>query len=297
MPKKFCGVFAALTTPFLGDETSVEKFKENIQKYNSFDLSGYVVSGSTGESVHLSDDETERLVRAAKDSAAPGRKIIAGTARESTRMTISFTNRLAECGIDAALVRTPGYYTGKMNKQAFSRHYKELADKSRVPILIYNIPKYTGVTIDRDFLWDISSHPNVAGVKDSSGNLAFLGEVFSGLNDNFSFLLGAGSVFLPGIVQGADGGILALAAAVPRFCVELYRLAQEKRFEEARVLQHRLIPLNKAVTQTFGIPGLKYALDVLGFYGGPSRSPLLPLNEEEKKEMDDILAALKKLPM
>lgn len=125
-------------------------------------------------------------------------KVIVGTARGSTRMTLFFTNRLAECGIDSALVRTPGYYTGKMNKETFSRHYRELADKSRVPILIYNIPKYTGVTIDRDFLWKISSHPNVAGVKDSSGNLAFLGEVLPGLNDNFSFLLGSGSVFLPG---------------------------------------------------------------------------------------------------
>lgn len=295
MPKTFTGVFAALTTPFSGDEVSIEKFKGNIQKYNDYDLSGYVVSGSTGESVHLSDDEAEKLVRTAKDIAAPGKNIIAGTARESTRMTISFTNRLAGCGIDAALVRTPGYYTGKMNKEAFSRHFRELADKSRVPVLIYNIPKYTGVTIDKEFLWEISSHPNVAGVKDSSGNLAFLGEVFPGLDENFSFLLGAGSVFLPGLVQGADGGILALAAAAPGLCVELYKLAQENRFEEARVLQHELIPLNKAVTQTHGIPGLKYALDVLGHYGGPCRSPLLPLKEKEKREMDAILAALKAL--
>lgn len=292
MLHNFKGIFAALTTPFIGDKISPEKFRENIQKYNSYGLAGYVILGSTGENVYLSDEESEKLVQTAKDAASHGKKIIVGTARESTKATLEFTNRMTDIGIDAALVRTPSYFKSLMDREALKKHYITIADKSKVPVLIYNIPRNTGVSVDSKLLIELSGHRNIAGLKDSSGNLAFLGEIIPHIAPHFNFLLGAGSVFLPGLLIGACGGILALAAVVPGECVKLYNLFLEKKLDEAHKLQLELIPLNKAIIQTFGIPALKYALDRLGYYGGPPRLPLLPLNEEGKREMEAILNKL-----
>lgn len=292
MPKTYTGVFAALTTPFTGEDISVGKFRENIHKYNSFDLAGYLVLGSTGESVFLSDEESEKLVRTAKEATSRGKKIIVGTARESTIATLGFTNRMADLGIDAALIRTPSYFKSKMDKDALKKHYLTIADKSKVPVFIYNIPRNTGISVDSGLLLDLSTHPNIEGIKDSSGNLAFLGEVIPNLPSHFHFLLGAGSVFLQGLISGARGGILALAAVVPGHCLKLYNLFAEDKLEEARKQQLDLIPLNKAIIQVYGIPGIKYALDMLGYHGGPPRLPLLPLDEKGQKEMEEILKNL-----
>jgi len=289
MLHNFKGVFAALTTPFIGDEISLEKFRENIQKYNSFDLEGYVILGSTGESVYLSDEESEKLVQTAKETASQGKKIIAGTARESTKATLEFTNRIAEIGIDAALIRTPSYFKSLMGEEALKKHYLTLAEQSKIPVIIYNIPRNTGISVESNLLFALSEHVNIAGIKDSSGNLSLLEEVIPHIPPHFNFLLGAGSLLLPGLLLGAHGGILALASVVPGECVKLYNLFFEKKLDEAHKLQLELTPLNKAIIQTFGIPGLKYTLDRIGYYGGTPRLPLLPLDEEGKREMDAVL--------
>lgn len=290
MHHSFKGIFAALTTPFIGDEISPEKLKENIQKYNSFDLAGYVILGSSGESVYLSDKESEELVQTAKKTASQGKKIIVGTARESTKGTLEFTNRMADFDIDAALIRTPSYFKSRMDQEALKKHYLTIADKSEVPVLIYNIPRNTGVSVDSELIAELSDHPNITGIKDSSGNLLFLEETIPHIDSHFNFLLGAGSVLLLGLKLGASGGILGMASAAPAQCVKLYNLFLEKKMNEAAELQLDLIHLNKAVVDTFGIPGLKYALDLLGYYGGPPRLPLLPLDEKGKREMEAILS-------
>lgn len=292
MHHTFKGIFAALTTPFIEEKISTEKFKENIIKYNSYDLAGYVVLGSSGESVYLSDEESEKLVRTAKEAASQDKKIIVGTARESTKITIEFSNRMADLGIDAALIRTPSYFKSRMGKEALKKHYLTIADQSKVPVIIYNIPRNTGVSVDSELLIELSVHPNMAGIKDSSGDLAFLGEVIPRVEPHFNFLLGAGGIILSGFLLGAVGGILAMADAAPAQCAKLYNLFLEKKMEEAFKLQRDLIPLNKAVVHTLGIPALKYSLDLLGFYGGPPRLPLLPLDEKGKKEMEAILNKL-----
>jgi 4-hydroxy-2-oxoglutarate aldolase len=292
MNERLEGVHVPLTTPFVGDEISIEKFKENIEKYNLTGLAGYVISGSTGESVFLSDKETEELVKAAKEAASADKKIIAGTGRESTKATIEFTNRMAGLGIDAALVKTPSYFKARIDHEALKKHYLAVAEQSRVPVIIYNIPQNTGISVDSRLIIELSKHPNIAGIKDSSGNLATLGEVIPYLDSHFNFLMGAASIFLAALMEGASGGILAVANAVPIHCVKLYKLFFEKKFEEALKIQFDIIPLNKAIIQTFGIPGLKYGLDLLGYYGGPCRLPLLPLEEKGKAEMASILENL-----
>ncbi len=293
MRKKFQGVFSALTTPFDKGQISLTKFKENISKYNSFDLSGYVVAGSSGEAAYLSDEESEILVRAAKEAASPGKTIIVGTARESTTATIAFTNRMAGVGVDAALIRTPSYFKPQMTIEALETHYVSIADQVCIPVLPYHIPQVTGLTIAPQLVTTLARHPNIPGIKDSSGNLSFLGEVIRDLPSDFSYLLGAGSVFFFGLMLGASGGILRLADAVPKQCARLYSLFKQRKWKEAVRLQLDLIPLNNAIIQTYGIPGAKYAIDLLGLHGGPPRLPLLPLEEKGKKDIEGILSKLK----
>jgi len=292
MSKRFEGIFAALTTPFVHDEVSLPKFKENIAKFNATGLAGYLVLGSTGESVSLSDAESEALVRAAREAAAPGKKVIAGTARESTKLTVEFTNRMAEIGVDAALVRPPSYYKSKMTLDALRAHYLVVADGARVPVLIYNIPQNTGIFLESRLIIELARHPNVIGLKESGGNLAFLGEVIRQVPPDFHYFLGSGSIFLPALELGACGAILAVADAAPEICVKIYELFREGRLEEARSLQLDLLPFNKAIMEGLGIPGLKHALDLRGFYGGPARLPLLPVDGQAKS---DIAVHMRKL--
>jgi len=292
MGKRLTGIFAALVTPFVGEDLALEKFKDNIHTYNASALTGYVVLGSTGECVSLSEEESARLVQTAKLSAAEGKKVIAGTARESTKWTLEFTNAMAEYGIDAALVRPPSYYKSRMNRDALKKHYLILADKSRVPLIIYNIPQNTGVSLESQLVIELSGHQNIIGLKESAGNLSFLGEVVPKAPAGFSYLLGSGNVILPGLVMGACGAILAVANVAPDVCLRIYQLFQENKIEAAAKLQQDLIQLNKAIMETYGIPGLKYALDVQGTYGGPCRLPLLPIEEKGKAELRDLLKNL-----
>ncbi len=293
MAEIYKGVFAALTTPFEGYAISPEKFSENLKKYNSFKLAGYLISGSSGEASSLTDEESEKLVQTAKETASPDKKILVGTARESTAETISFTNRMAATGADAALVRTPFYFKSQMTPQALKRHFMTIADESKIPVIPYHIPQITGLSIHPGVVVQLAAHSNIIGIKDSSGNLAFLGEVIQDLPPDFCYLLGAGSMFLPGLLMGVSGGILRLADIVPAQCTEIYTLFKEKRWEEALKLQMALIPLNNAIIQTYGIPGAKFAMDVLGYHGGLPRPPLLPLEERGKKDIEEILKKLK----
>jgi len=286
------GIFPALTTPFSGEAVAFDRFRDNIHKFNEYGLSGFVVLGSTGECVHLDDGESEHLVRTARESAAAGMKVIAGTARESTRHTIEFGNRLAGLGIDAVLVRPPAYYKAKMDREALRRHYLTVADQSRVPVIIYNVPQNTGINLETALVVELAAHPKIVAIKESGGNLAMIAEVLLKVKSDFSYLLGSGYVFLPGLALGASGAILAVASAAPGLCAEVYTLFLEKKLEQAFEIQKALIPLNRAVMETYGIPGLKYCLDLQGFHGGPCRLPLGDVPEKGKAELRGLIEKL-----
>jgi 4-hydroxy-2-oxoglutarate aldolase len=293
MPEKLQGVFAALTTPFENKMIAPQLFRENIQKYNENNLAGYVVAGSSGEAAYLTDEESVTLVKEALKACGPDKKIIAGTAKESTISTVAFTNRMADLGIHAALIRTPSYFKPVMTTEALKRHYYNIADGAQVPVIPYHIPAVTGLSIEQQLVLELAEHPNIIGMKDSSGNLPFLGEVMPSLPPDFSYLLGAGSVFLFGLSLGASGGILRLADVIPEQCVDLYKAFEEGEWEKASALQRDIIPLNNAIIQTYGIAGTKYAMDLLGFFGGPTRDPILPLDEDGKVAIEGILKKLK----
>jgi 4-hydroxy-2-oxoglutarate aldolase len=288
----FEGVFSPFTTPFSGEDVIYRKLEENIRKYDLFDLAGYVILGSTGECVYLSDEESLKLVKTARKSAGRNKKIIVGTGRESTKMTLDFTNKVADIGVDAALVRTPSYFKSRMTREALRRHYLTLAEHSRLPIIIYNFPQVTGISIQGDLVVELAALANIAGIKDSTGDLVLLKEVVPRVKPPFSFLIGSASVLLSGLELGASGGILALADAAPEPCARVYRLFSEGKRQEALEFQNDLDPVNTALSQTYGIPAIKYAMDVRGFYGGPVRLPLLPLEDEAKAEVKALLRKL-----
>lgn len=292
MGQKLQGVFAALTTPFEEGKVAIRRFRENIQKYNACDLAGYVVGGSSGEAACLTDDESEILVREALDARAAGKKIIVGTARESTAVTIAFTKRMAALGIDAALIRTPSYFKSAMTAQALKHHYYAIADEAEIPVIPYHIPQVTGLSLEQRLVVELAEHPNIPGIKDSSGNLSFLGEIIHDLPPDFSYLLGAGSLFFFGLLLGASGGILRLADVVPEHCISLYNDFTLGHWEQASALQKALIPLNNAIIQKYGIAGTKYAMDVMGFHGGEPRQPLFPLDGEAQTDIRKILKNL-----
>jgi 4-hydroxy-2-oxoglutarate aldolase len=283
------GVYAALATPFVREDLSIERLVRNIERYNRTGLAGYVVLGSTGEAVFLSDDEAERIVAEARTAAASGKILIAGASRESSRETVALINRLAGLGAEAALVKPPHYYKARMTSEALRLFYTRVADETHIPIIIYNIPQNTGIPVEPPLVAVLARHPNIIGIKDSSGALSNLAETLTRAPFGFSFLIGAGAVFLPGLAMGAAGGILAMAAVLPKHCVKLHRLFVDGRLEEARRLQLKLIPVNKALTQTLGIAAVKYALDLRGYFGGLPRSPLLPLSTKEKNEVRGLL--------
>ena len=286
------GIFAALTTPFVNNQISLEYFIANLEKYEAFTLNGYVIAGSTGESVYLSDDECETLIRTAKKTVSSKKTIIAGTARESTQKTLNFTNRIADTGANAALILTPHYYKSLMNSDALKAHYLHIADNARIPIIIYSIPRNTGISPSSQLIQELSRHQNIIGMKDSSGNLAYCEEICAQTGSEFTFFLGAGSIIIPGLIMGAQGGILTLAAVMPELCTRMYQLFLENKWEEAKKLQLDLIPLNKTVTSLFGVPAAKYVLDIRGYHGGTCRWPLQPLDDNAKQIIKDILAKI-----
>jgi 4-hydroxy-2-oxoglutarate aldolase len=285
------GVFPALTTPFSADgSVSVEDIKHNITRYNSTGLAGYVAIGSTGESVLLSRKEVDTVLVAVKESAAPGMRLIAGTGAESTAETIDRTKRAAELGYHVALVKTPYYYKPMYKPEAFIAHYRRVADASPIPVLLYSVPQFTGVALEALEVGVLAQHPNIIGIKESSGNVQRAAEMLAAAPSAFQLLVGSASMMFPSMVLGAVGSILALASALPELCVSLFEAARKGDMETARALQATILPASKLIVSQNGIPGVKYAMDQAGYRGGIPRQPLLPLHEEQRVAIRELMA-------
>jgi len=289
MAELFSGVFPALTTPFKDEKVSVDNFVKNVERYDQYDLAGYVVLGSTGESVLLDDTESISLVKACRETVPDNKKIIVGTGRESTSATIEFTNRAGDLGADAGLVVTPFYYRGKMSADVLADFYTEVADNVNIPILMYNVPKFTGLQLPLETVERAMSHPIITGIKDSSGNIGYLEEILNICPQDFSVLQGSGSVLYPSLFMGAHGGILALADFAPGETAAIYSAVKNNELEEGKRIQLAIVHANSKIVGSFGVPGIKYALDLLGFYGGNPRPPLKPVNEETKNTIKQVL--------
>jgi len=284
------GVFPALTTPFAADgSVSLADLKHNIQQYNRIGLAGYVVMGSTGESVLLSKAEAESVLVTVKEAAGPGEKLIAGTGAESTAETIERTKRAAELGYDAALVKTPYYYKPVYKPEVYIAHYRCVADASPIPVLLYSVPQFTGVALEPPEVIALAQHPNIIGIKESSGNVQRVAEIIAGAPPDFQVLVGSAATIYPSLTIGARGAVLALGSALPDKCVELYELVRQGQQQKSRELQVGILRASKLIVSECGIAGVKYAMDQRGYRGGLPRLPLLPLKDEQKKRVNAIL--------
>src|SRR5215831_5024816 len=240
--KRFAGVFTPIATPFTSSDTVDEKgLASNVRRWMATPLTGLVVLGSNGEAPQLDDDEADRVVEIVRAAVPKDRPLIVGTGRESTKATIEATRRAAALGADAALVRTPSFFKSQMTSDIFIRHYAEVADASPIPVLLYNVTMYTGVTLQADAVEQLSAHPNIVGMKESGNDLVLISDCVSRSGDDFTVLAGSASTLFQSLCAGCDGAVLAVAALLPDECVRMVQLVRENKIEEARALQRTLM--------------------------------------------------------
>jgi len=289
----FSGVFAALTTPFAHDgSVSLPDLKHNVQRYNQTDLAGYVALGSTGEAVLLTRAEMDGILATVKESAAKEKKLLAGAGAESTAETIERTKRAAEFEYDAVLVKTPYYYKPAYKPEVLTEHFRRVADESPIPVMLYSIPQFTGIALGAAEVAALAEHPNIIGIKDSSGNVQGVAEIVAATPPAFQILVGSAASVYPSMTIGARGAILALACALPEKCVALFEFFRQGHHEKARELQAILVRASKLMVSELGIAAVKYAMDQRGYRGGIPRPPLLPLHHEQKKRLTELLTTL-----
>ena len=285
------GVFPPIATPFTASgDLDGDALQANVRRWNETGLSGYVVAGSNGESAMLDFDEVVAATRLVRDAALPEHTVITGTGQQSTRATVRLTRAAAEAGADVALVMTPSFFGAQIAPAAMIRHYEAVADASPIPVMVYNVPKFTGVNIAPATVAKIAPHPNVIGIKDSAGDIGQIVNLVRLCPAGFDVVLGNAPAFLAGLDAGATGGILALANVAPRECVEIQALQAAGRTAEAHALHSRLMATGNAVTGGYGIAGLKAALDLLGYRGGPPRPPLQSADDTTRQAIRGILA-------
>lgn len=284
------GIFPPLPTSFDSKEDlAFDKMEDNIKVLSAYNLSGFLVLGSNGELVHLSEKEKEDVFVVARKAISNGKLMIAGVGGQSTRETIVLTKTAVKAGADAALVLNPFYFKGLMTTEALKAHYFAIADISDIPIIIYNMPANSGMDMSADTILELSTHPNIIGLKDSGGNIAKLGDIRLKVKPEFQILAGGAGFLIPAMSVGAVGGILALANIAPSYCIEMYEAFISGDISKARNVQLNVIPVNTAITRKWGVPALKEAMDYLGLYGGPLRKPLLPLDPEKKSVLISLI--------
>ncbi|MCI0523358.1 MAG: dihydrodipicolinate synthase family protein [Bacteroidales bacterium] len=285
------GIFPPLPTSFDKYENLLpEKIRQNITRLCEYDLTGFLILGSNGEQVMLTDREKSEAIAAAREALPDGRLLLAGTGGQSTRETIALTKAAAAEGADAVLVLNPFYFKSLMTNEALVKHYLDVADASTVPVIVYNMPGNTGLDMTSAMIIAMASHPNIIGMKESGGNVVKMGEVLLRAKPGFQVLAGGAGFLLPALSTGAVGGILALANIAPSQCLQIVRSFKEGDMISAMRLQHMMIPVNAAVTARWGVPALKEAMDYLGLYGGPARRPLLPLTDDVRRQLAELIA-------
>jgi len=343
------GIFPPITTPFYPEgNVYFKKLEANVERWCKSPVAGLVVLGSTGEAILLSDQERRDVFKAARQAAAPHKVLIAGTGIESAIETLRLTEYAASLGYDAAMVRTPHYYKGQMNRpQNMLAFYRTVADRSPLPIVIYNFPQATGYDIPAEVVIELAEHPNIIAIKESCGSvekvqnmvastrhiqrsvtvtevqeavtarmlraataggeLVTMGgpkpssssvDIIGGLRTRrkevgFQVLVGAAHKLEPSLAVGAVGAILAFACCAPTACFEIYAACKERNQAVAHEKQERIVEPAQKVVAEMSIPGVKYAMDLNGYYGGPVRLPLLPLTAAEKATVDKLMANIR----
>jgi 4-hydroxy-2-oxoglutarate aldolase len=284
------GILPPIPTPFKLDESiDFEHLRSNLERWNEWPLVGYVVGGSNGEAVALSAEERIELVAVARESIPERKLLLAGAGLESTRGTTSLAQKMSAVGADAVIVVTPSYYGPRLDQAAFVAHYTRVADESPLPVVLYNVPPYTDLDLPVPAVAQLAAHPNVIGIKESGGSVAKIAAMVDQTQDDFQVLAGSAGFLLGALAVGAVGCVPATGCIAARSIHELIEAFDRGDLAAARDLQAGLIEPNIAVTSRFGVAGLKAAMDLIGLYGGPVRSPLQPLSAEESAQLEQVL--------
>ena len=290
------GIFCPIITPFVNDRVSADKLSFNLDKFNSTDLDGYVLFGSTGEAPYVSVQERIELLKAARDLiSATNKKLIVGTGYERANDTVAFTKQAAECGAEYALVLTPSYYKSQMDDRVLINHFSTVADQSPIPILIYNVPPFTGVDMTVKAVTELAGHPNIIGIKDSTANLPKLLTLIKACASKLSILIGNAHYYPTALMAGASGAVLAVSNILPDECAQVFKNHGERAYEKTKGPFSRISATVSKIISPYGIPAIKSAMDSLGFYGGPPRKPMLPVSDEIRQQVEDHLRSLELL--
>lgn len=294
---KIKGVLPPMITPFTENgDLDLAAHQANVTKWNEVALAGYLVLGSNSEAAYLNEAEKIDLIKATVEVASKDKLIMAGTGMESTRETIHLTNLAAKAGAQCALLLTPNYYNSQMGDEAQINYFTDVANNVDIPILIYNVTKFTHINISPKAVEKLAKHPNIIGMKDSSGNIPNLVQYKSVVDfSEFNLMVGTASAWYPALDLGVEASIMALANCSPAECVEVQTLFDAGKRDEARALYERMFPVNHAVTATYGVPGLKHACNLLGYQGGYVRRPMLELDDAKKDAVKRILESAKVL--
>lgn len=279
------GILPPVPTPFINDQIAPDKLKENISKWNKTDLAGYLILGSNGEAVMLNENEKRKIIESAREAIPKEKIMLVGAGNESTQETIRFVQIAAECGADCVLVITPSFFKSAITQETLYQHYIRVADASKIGVLLYSVPQFTGVSLQAGTVAKLAEHPNIIGMKDSSGDMSLFADLIAFTPKKFTVFVGSAPVLLPALSLGAAGGILAVANVVPETCTRLFRLYHEGKIDKAREIQFNINPIAKAVTSQYGVAGLKAAMELAGYFGGEPRMPLLKVDDKAKMEI------------
>lgn len=283
--RKLSGVFAPVVTPFHSDELALDDLRSNLRKLNETDLAGYLALGSNGEFKSLSDKEQNRILEVFAEEKG-NKVVIVGTGCESTRQTIEKSKLAFEMGFDYVSILTPSYFARQIDGATLQCYYERIADSIDIPVLLYNAPGFTGgMEIPQQTVLELSGHPNIVGMKDSSP--AGPAKLLACLDptEDFNVLAGSANFFYPSLHLGAPGGVLSLANVLPGPCCDIYRLFTQGKYDDAKELSFRLARLNQAISGAWGVAGVKAAMDITGFKGGQPRHPLQGLSDEARERV------------
>ncbi len=284
-------ILPPISTPVVDEQANQEKLRFNIEKMNSTKVGGYVVLGSNGEAVLLTESEKLMVIETVRQYASSDKILVAGTAEESTRKTIALTKKAAELGADYALIGNPNYFKAAMTTPNLYDHYVAVAEASTIPVIPYNSPGFTGINMGPDLIGKLSSHPNICGVKDGTGNMAQLAAFRRLGGEDFLIFTGNAPTFLAALFVGVSGGMMPISNIHPDLWIGMMESYHKGNVDEAKRMEAILLPMT-AVIMKYGPGGIKAAMDILGYYGGP---PLMPLKAPSPEAINEIRTALERV--
>jgi dihydrodipicolinate synthase/N-acetylneuraminate lyase len=287
----FSGLYIPATTPFdsVTGEIAPIHFRNNLRRWLDEPIDGYVLFGSTGEGVLVDDEEKAKLIQYARELIPPGLKLVVGITADSTRAIAKKAKRFAELGADAFLIAPPPYFGAYLSAGALADHYRAIADQSPSPILIYHIPKYTKVVLEPALVAELVRHGNIAGIKDSSGDIKRFADYTNACGRDCALFVGNGALLYTALELGASGGILGIGQVAPQLCADIIAAFRAGDARRAGELQERVSPMHKEIVAAYGAIGVKAALDEIGYYGGPPRRPLVALSAKERQHLARVM--------